>query len=175
MSKIDKKWFDVLDLILSRTIIIWSLFRFISNTHRYLTQRNSIKKVLESSQDLVNELDNSGFWFSGLKWYNSEKFIFKYYGLDNIQVLSDVLLETPNLHRDTVKRHITDNIKYILEIGDGKKLTQYCNMTINSLNENIIFIKLTPTWLNSFLVSLFDLFICSIVTICMCIIYFVFI
>lgn len=142
------KVFRFLEMLSSRIFLPYSTYSLVLNFIRFWSQRSKIKKALLSSQDLVDSLDGCGFWLDN-----------KTYALNNIQIINDSIQPMENLHPDMVKRTIISNINDVLE-SKGKEISSNTTFEMNNITDSVIFIRLAPTWLKAFYISLIDMGIC---------------
>lgn len=165
---IKRAWMKWGEMFVSRTFLPYTLYFFIKNLYYYLIQRNKIKKALLGSQELVDSLDENGFYFHEV---NMLFFKFRTYALDSIQLLSEHVQPTENLHEDFLKRLIVTNIKDLLNSAMGKVLGENTSLNIVQPQEKVLLIRLAPSWMRSVWVSLIDITIClvfSIISLILC-------
>jgi len=151
-------WMKWGEMVVSRTILPYILFSFIRNLIRYFIQRNKIRKSLLSSQELVDELDEHGFYLSEINFYI---FKFRTYALDSIQLLTESVQPMDNMNEDVIKRLIVSNIKELLK-NRGKVIGENTSLNIVQPQDKVLLIRLAPSWMRSVWVSSIDFTICVI-------------
>ncbi len=158
---ISRQWKKWGEMLVSRIFLPYSLTYFIINMFRYLKQRSKIKNALLSSQDLVDELDDNGFYLSEIDFY---LFKFRTYALDSIQLLGEMAQTSENMHEDTLKRLVVDNVKELLK-SRGKVIGQNTSLNIVQPQDKVLLIRLSPSWMRSIYVSSIDVSISLIISV----------
>ncbi len=151
-------WTKFIQPFLIYTILPFSLIYLVSNSINYFGQRNMIKKSLLSSQAFVDILDENGFHIPTFKilWL----FNFRPYILESIQLVADKSIIVSDMHQETVRRIILENIKHMLSMEYSKVVSENTSLKVLQPNNTVILVSLVPSWLSSFRVSLKEFLFC---------------
>lgn len=156
---ITRQWYNWLEVLLIRICLPISLFYLCRNLVKFFTQRSIIKKTLKSSQQLVDELDESGFYIDII---NLWLFKFRTYALDNIQIITEQMNTADNMHPEVLTRLIVSNIKEVLKSRGGDILDN-TSMRILQPSDKVLLIRLHPISMTPSIISFKDLAICLVI------------
>lgn len=148
-----RQWYRWLEVFTIRLLFPVALIYLLSNFFKFIKERKIIKKTLLSSQELVDELDQNGFYLDIKNFY---LFKFRTYALDNIQILTEQINNTENVHSETVTRLIISNVNELMK-SKGKAILDNTSMRILQPSDKVLLIRLHPTSLKPTIVSLKDL------------------
>lgn len=159
-SWLTRQWYKWLEVFTIRTLLPIALFYLLRNFIRFMKQRSVVKKTLLSSQELVDELDRNGFYLDIVNFYF---FKFRTYALDNIQIITEQVNSTDNMHQETLTRIIVSNINEILKERGGQ-ISNNTSMRILQPSDKVLLIRLHPISMAATIISLKDTIISLIIS-----------
>lgn len=163
-SWLTRQWYGWLEVLSIRTILPLAIFYLIRNFFRFMQERAVIKKTLLSSQELVDELDNNGFYLDIINFYF---FKFTTYALDNIQILTEQVMPVDNMNAEMMTRILIQNVNELLS-NRGKKILETTSMRVLQPSDKIVMIRLHPRTMKPLVVSFKD-FIYSLIFTLVCV------
>jgi len=152
-SWLSRQWYNWLEVLTIRLVLPIAILYLVRNFLRYLGERKIIKKTLQSSQELVDELDINGFYIDSINLYF---FKFRTYALDNIQILTEQVLSVDNMNPEMMTRILMQNINELLSTR-GKRILATTSMRVVQPSDKIVMIRLHPKSMKSVAVSFKDL------------------
>lgn len=151
-SWISRQWYSWLEVVTIRSLIPLALLYLGRNIFKFFKERNVIKKTLLSSQELVDELDDNGFYIDTINFY---LFKFRTYALDTIQILTEQITASENMLPETMTRILMQNINEMLSLR-GKKILAHTSMRILQPSDKVVLIRLHPRSMKAMIISFKD-------------------